>query len=78
MAKKEKQTVVVWMSRDVGANSFEFWLNKPLGKRLFWGQKGQASRGAGCVTEIRKILRPIKLSGHKGLVKLTITAERIE
>ena len=81
MAKKEK--IVVWMSRDTKrVNYLCFWSKQPAyaeGEGRY-NPKNKDKLGTVCdyrVGVVRKMLHPIKLS-KRGLVKLTITAERIE
>jgi len=84
MSKKETKTV--WMSRDTQRENYLcFWSKRPAFQknqglyyylnlsegRLIATLHGDASSKA------KKILAPIKL-GERGLIKLTITAERIE
>lgn len=81
MAKKEKTTI--WMSRDVSSGFVEFWPKQPcqtkeLGRGYFDTQDTIDSRlDRVCYTHAKRILGKICLRG-KGLLKLTITAERIE
>lgn len=80
MAKKEKQKVVVWMSRDT-ATYYEFWKVRPKWDKFYGGyQKTRNSRSLHVNCEydaIRRLFGPVKLN-NKRLLKLTITAERAE
>lgn len=82
MAKK-KQKVVVWMSRKRAGYSYKFWKIKPrwskIGGWLRGGDyvTGKKPKCVACGAYVNRVLYPLGIKG-KGLIKLTITAERIE
>ena len=89
--KKEKQKVVVWMSRDSQrTKQVEFWSKRPRFRKatdieagnidfeMAYNPDNKDFKVSACNQHYaNKVLEPFNLS-KKGLVKLTITVEQIE